>query len=205
MNKLSDRIEDQKVFLTGLVSLMNDIKASTGAQTVVCGGAIRDALNFRPVRDIDLYCHWQSYVKVYELLNGRKPDEDDLNDWSPDNPAYVHQTIMWQEEFQFDKKRMRPLPDNIPDRINLIGVQDSKPWKGRSDKGLIGHIISKYNFGICMIGMGANGVVTADARYEKDIKNQTITLYRSEWGRDASIAQYLKLSKKYESWPMVED
>jgi hypothetical protein len=203
MGKLGDKLLARSEFLDGLASFMNDIKASTGVQTVVCGGAIRDTLNFRPVRDVDLYVHQQHYVTVYELLNGRKPDEEDL-EWNPDNPAYVHQTIMYQEEFQFDRKRMRPLPESFPDRVNLIGVQDARPWRGRKDKDLIKHIISKYNFGICMIGIGCDREIVTDPRYDEDVKTQSITLYRSDWGREASMRQFEKLNKKYEGWPLRE-
>lgn len=202
MSKMGDKLIAMHEYFGGLVTLMNDIKASTGARTVVCGGAIRDALNDRPVRDIDLYVHYEDYEKVYKLLTGRTPDWEDVCTDS-DSPAYKHQMVHYQEEFQMDKKRMRPLPDSVPEHVNLIGVNCSYP-EPHPAADWIWEIIGKYNFGICMVGMGSDGLIVWDERYTQDVKTQSITLYRIDWGREASMRQFEKLNKKYEGWPLVE-
>lgn len=157
--------------------------------SVIAGGFMRDNALGRPWRDIDLYVKAAQYDEAEDFL---KDEEDGWDEpgvaFEKGNPAYDHQLIMHQREFVGSH-----LVDPIKGaRINLIGVMDGSMS--------VESVVSKFNLGICMIGTNGVGAYI-DKRFTLDMADEEITLYRSEWGHEGSLKQWIKLQAKY-PWPL---
>jgi len=153
---------------------------------------MRDNALGRPWRDIDVYVRSCDYPDAEEHLCDPDLDWADMPGvhFDKGNPAYDHQLISNQREFT--SKLVEPIKGAT---INLIGV--------RSDKLSVESVVSKFNLGICMIGTNGVGAYI-DKRFTLDMADQQITLYRSEWGHEGSMKQWIKLQQKY-PWPLRLD
>jgi hypothetical protein len=185
-------------YIAKLTSLLNDIKASTGKNCFIAGGAIRDWCLNKPVRDIDLYVANGSFYAVMELLTGSRQE---YKAFGGDDPAYQHQYIDAQCEFELDTRRLRfEWPLDMPTRINLIQVQQDIIVNFSHGQG-IETILSAFNFGICRIALSPSGEVWKHKSFTRDAIDQKITLYREDWGVERSILHFWKLHTKY-GWPL---
>jgi hypothetical protein len=180
---------DQGRVVSALALLSKINKA--GYKAVICGGYVRDTICDKPIRDIDLYVAEGDYEAVYLMLSGTHAFLSEINESSPE---YVHQNVAHQEEFDLIDNLRADLPT---DRINLIGLRHHE------DKTLnVGAVISKFNLGICKAGieLTAGRIVIGD-EFRRDYKDKQITLYRTDWGHEASLKQFIKLQEKY-PWPL---
>ncbi|KRR22173.1 hypothetical protein [Bradyrhizobium retamae] len=176
--------------VTSALALLKKINQE-GYKSVICGGYVRDTICDKPIRDIDLYVSGGDFRRVREFLT-----DEDCNAVSFDDstPEYRHQSITRQEEFC-----MRPeLQDDLPtDIVNLIGLHD------HDDQDLnVKSIISRFNLGICKAGIELSaGRCVIEYEFRRDYKDKQITLYRTDWGYEATMKQFIKLQAKY-PWPL---
>lgn len=180
---------DQARVVSALALLSKINKA--GYKAVICGGYVRDTICDKPIRDIDLYVAEGDYEAVYLLLSGTRAFLDEIDE---DSAEYQHQNVVQQEEFELRPEFRADLPTSM---LNLIGLRHHE------DKTLnVDNVIGKFNLGICKAGiqLDRGGVVICD-EFRRDYKDKQITLYRTGWGHEASLKQFIKLQEKY-PWPL---
>lgn len=161
--------------------------ANNEVTAVICGGYARDAICDKPIRDVDLYVSEHDWMKASGLLRGDCIDPRERA-VPQDSPEYMHQSIRDQLEFSIEEGSFG-LPTNT---VNLIGIKHMEVT--------VDNVIERYNFGLCKAGIGPHGLVSYDDFYN-DYKDKQITLFRLDWGYEASFKQWLKLQDKY-PWPM---
>jgi hypothetical protein len=81
--------------------------------------------------------------------------------------------------------------------VNLIGLRHHE------DKTLnVENVTRKFNLGICQAGIQLDrGKIIIGDEFRRDYKDKQITLYRTDWGYEASLKQFIKLQEKY-PWPL---
>jgi hypothetical protein len=63
-------------------------------------------------------------------------------------------------------------------------------------------VIGKFNLGICKAGIElSSGRIVIEDEFRRDYKDKQITLYRTDWGYEATLKQFIKLQAKY-PWPL---
>jgi hypothetical protein len=149
---------------------------------IIAGGFMRDNYIGKPWRDIDLYVAAYQYHEAMELLGGGPPDRFEAM-LKEGDAAYDHQSIVYQEEFTSNRM------DGA--LVNLIGLHETPTMEG---------VIFKFNLGICMAATDGFSALYPPA-FLKDAADQQITLYREDWGWEATFKQWKKLQAKY-PWPL---
>jgi hypothetical protein len=163
-----------------------------GYKSVICGGYVRDTICDKAIRDIDLYVAEGDYRDVADFLIGG--DIVGTQFFGEDTKEYQHQNIVRQEEFTLKTELQADLPT---DQVNLIGLRHHE------DKTLnVRAVIGKFNLGICKAGIElSSGRIVIEDEFRRDYKDKQITLYRTDWGYEASLKQFIKLQSKY-PWPL---
>jgi hypothetical protein len=167
----------------------------TKVECVIAGGFVRDMILDRPYRDIDLYVQGHSFGSVFTEITGERPNWRDAKA-DESSAEYLHQAISHQQEvtpLAVLLDRYKELLTGHP--VNIIGLRGGEEARGED-------VVSRFNFGICQAWISMGGSGTTD-EFRKDAARKHITLLRTDWGREASMRQYEKLSKKYE-WPLIE-
>lgn len=182
---------DQGRVVSALALLSKINKA--GYKAVICGGYVRDTICDKPIRDIDLYVAEGDYEAVYLLLSGTHAF---VVETDQDSNEYMHQSVVYQEEFDMldEVHAQCGLPTSV---VNLIGLRNHE------DKNLnVEAVIGKFNLGICKAGIQLDrGRITICEEFKRDYKDKQITLYRTDWGHEGSLKQFIKLQEKY-PWPL---
>jgi hypothetical protein len=163
-----------------------------GYKSVICGGYVRDTICGKAIRDIDLYVCCEDYPAVRAFLTDDKGKYTVFEDTSPE---YQHQAVVSQQEFELKNTLVADLPTS---NVNLIGLRSEF-----SDKHLnVKSVIERFNLGICKAGIElSSGRIVIDDEFRRDYKDKQITLYRTDWGHEASLKQFIKLQAKY-PWPL---
>jgi hypothetical protein len=163
-----------------------------GYKSVICGGYVRDTICDKPIRDIDLYICGGDYSGVRSFLSDEPWAAMTFDEGSNE---YQHQAIVKQEEFELKPELHADLPTHT---INLIGLRDDY-----HDKNLnVSAVIERFNLGICKAGIEmSSGRIVIEDEFRRDYKDKQITLYRTDWGYEASLKQFIKLQAKY-PWPL---
>jgi hypothetical protein len=180
---------DQARVISALALLKKINKA--GYKAVICGGYVRDTICDKPIRDIDLYVSINDYGEARRFLTDAPWKTESFG---TDTPEYQHQAVCKQEEFKI-KDDLRA--DLVTDTINLIGLRNA------DDRDLnVVSVISRFNLGICKAGIElSSGRIVIEDEFRRDYKDKQITLYRTDWGYEASLKQFIKLQAKY-PWPL---
>jgi hypothetical protein len=163
-----------------------------GYKSVICGGYVRDTICDKAIRDIDLYICGGDYSGVRSFLSDEPWAAMTFDEGSNE---YQHQAIVKQEEFELKPELHADLPTHT---INLIGLRDDY-----HDKNLnVSAVIGRFNLGICKAGIEmSSGRIVIEDEFRRDYKDKQITLYRTDWGYEASLKQFIKLQAKY-PWPL---
>lgn len=177
-------IEDTRITAAKkLISFLN----SVGIRSVVCGGYARDTLLDRPIKDVDLSVPHADYHRTVDLL--RQPTYNPHAEWLPaDDARYVHAGICVQEEFELDGDLEFGLPTRT---IHVRGQRYDVDGPG---------VVSHVNFGLCKAYIDAEGPRGTDD-FWADVRDEQITLLRTDWGLEGSLKHFLRMQKKY-PWPM---
>jgi hypothetical protein len=180
---------DQGRVVSALALLSKINKA--GYKAVICGGYVRDTICDKLIRDIDLYVAEGDFNGVHLMLSGTHAFTELLGE---DTPEYQHQNITQQVEFGLLAEHVGELPTET---VNLIGLRHHE------DKTLnVENVTRKFNLGICQAGIQLDrGKIIIGDEFRRDYKDKQITLYRTDWGYEASLKQFIKLQEKY-PWPL---
>lgn len=178
----------------GLVGLQDAL--SLKKPVIVAGGAVRDFLNDRPVRDIDTYCSEQDFANIAWHLCP-KPDKDTLftqvqKAWETRNEEeYRHQSISVRLELQTTSRWP----------IDLIGLRDDSTVTSMITAE---EVTSKFNIGFSQVAyVSGYPMIYSSEAYKKDNRDQTLTVLREEWGLPATQAAVEKVLKKYPAFRPV--
>ena len=149
------------------------------------GGAVRDTLLARPIRDIDLFLDVTCTDAAAKLLRSEfgfvKTDERKSYKMSSD-PTVVRVAT-------FEKA-----DETIP--ICLIGL---KQTRGMQDN------LARFDFGPCMAAWDGDKVYTAP-EYKRDVEQKTFTLYRADDQPqfDCSMSRFDRMTAdRYAGWRLV--
>lgn len=162
--------------------------SSVGIRSVVCGGYARDTLLGMPIKDVDLSVSYADYHRTVDLLRQPAGIVPHTTHLPADDARYVHAGICAQEEFELDGDLEFGLPTRT---INVIGQRGSVDGPT---------IVSHVNFGLCKAYIDAEGPRGTDD-FWADVRDEQITLLRTDWGLEGSLKHFLRMQKKY-PWPM---
>lgn len=151
----------------------------------VGGGAVRDTLLERPIKDIDLFLHdacTDDAAKLMRSIFGyvKTGEWESYDKFSDPHVARV---------CKFEKH-----DEELP--VCLIGL---KSPRGMQDN------LARFDFGCCMAGWDGNAGYTAD-EYDRDIKNKTFTLCRADNQAqfDYSMIRFQTMTAdRYAGWKLV--
>ncbi len=87
---------------------------------------------------------------------------------------------------------------NLPNEFNFIVWDDFNFMFDRTS------VVNTFDIGLCMVSYDNNGCVTT-ARFQADADAQQMTLVNTrQSARGKVLDHYMRLSQKYEGWPLVE-
>jgi Poly A polymerase head domain len=126
----------------------------------IAGGAVRDTILNRPIKDIDVFLDYRHIDTAAEMLHSKFGYAGETREWTKyqdfSDPVVVHVT-------NFEKTG-----ETIP--LSLIGLDEPKPMQMNADR---------FDFGICMAAWDGEKVYTANA-FDTDVANKTFTLLRAD-------------------------
>lgn len=146
----------------------------TGA---IMGGAVRDTLCQRPVKDIDFY------VDYAEMRGSRIHME-----WlKSGDVAYDHQYLWGVED---DAYEYAGYPVQL--MVNQRGISPLA-------------VLHKFDIGLCMCAIDTEGNLYTTPEFSTDRANSTLTIYRHGWGETGVQKHVERLKKKYVGWRVVRN
>jgi hypothetical protein len=151
----------------------------------ITGGAVRDVLLDRPIRDIDIFLAANAMAEAARLLHSKF--------------GYV-QVGEWQQyEHFFDPviagaAEFEKADEAIP--VSLIGLNNHEDMRAN---------IARFDFGVCMAGWDGRDVYRP-MPFDREATNQTFTLLRADNRHQFahSMVRFGKLTKeRYAGWQLV--
>jgi hypothetical protein len=129
----------------------------------IAGGAVRDTLLERPIRDIDLFLS-ETFTDDAAKVMRAKFGFVKVGEWESygmfSDPAVVRVA------------RFEKADERIP--VCLIGLHPE-----RRETRTMAENLARFDFGVCMCGWDGNEVYTAP-KYKRDIEQKTFTLCRAD-------------------------
>jgi hypothetical protein len=126
----------------------------------IAGGAVRDTILHRQIRDVDVFMPDQHLGEVAKLLRTEF--------------GFVL-VGKWQQYAQFSDPvmtwvaRFERADETIP--LCIIGLKSEIPtWREN---------LERFDFGLCMAAWWGGAMITTDA-FDQDAENKTFTLYRAD-------------------------
>jgi len=152
----------------------------------IAGGAVRDTILERPIRDVDVFIHDDAGDAAAALLRidfGYVK----VGEWR----QYEH----FSDPMVVRVAKLEKAEKTIP--ICLIGLAQDLDWKDN---------IARFDFGVCMAAWsgGSDSMITAN-RFKRDIESQTFTLCRADnlAQFSYSMIRYKKLTAdRYQGWKL---
>jgi hypothetical protein len=151
----------------------------------IAGGAVRDTILDRPIRDIDIFLQHTAGEEAAALLRTRF--------------AYV-KVGEWKQYLDFSDPmvervaKFEKADETIP--ICLIGLKEALSPRVN---------IARFDFGVCMAAWaGGDSMITADS-FKRDIEGETFTLRRADnlAQFSYSIVRFEKLTvDRYKGWTL---
>lgn len=180
--------------LRHLQSLSYEVRHLFGGEAIIAGGAVRDTVTGKPVKDIDIFVMLtddddkasEKFATACEKLAKELGGEVEL-DCSPE--AYGG---------QFDLARITVKEEGEPDEIyEVIGIWEEYPDNDVHD----------YDFGLSQMFVTSSGLFMTPAA-AKDLQNKTITYMHAGKLRDLdnrlrSKRRLARLRAKYSDWTFV--
>lgn len=163
---------------------------------VIAGGAVRDLLLGRTVKDVDIWTLGEFTPRVVDYLNKLREESDILgNEAAPVcagdyingglSQSAVHVGQVW------DVSRDGTL-------FNIIEMKNASSIEA---------VVSRFDFGICRAWVDMTGRVAFGADFARDYANSTFTLLAPENGRERSLARFTRLAGpggKYAGWTLID-
>jgi hypothetical protein len=160
------------------------------------GGAVRDTLLDRPIRDIDLFLNESATDEAAALLR-KDFGFVKVGEWK----SYE----MFSDPAVARVARFEKADETIP--LCLIGLHypsDTYYDEPRSSLGMRFNL-SRFDFGICMVGWDGNDVYTT-REYKRDVEQKTFTLLRADDKQQFaySMSRFKKMTAdRYAGWRLV--
>jgi Poly A polymerase head domain len=151
----------------------------------IAGGAVRDSILKRPIRDIDIFLHHTAGEEAAALLRTQF--------------AYV-KVGEWKQYLDFSDPmvervaKFEKADETIP--ICLIGLAEALSPHDN---------IARFDFGICMAAWDGGGSMITSNSFKRDIESNTFTLYRADnFAQFAySMVRFEKLTAdRYKDWTL---
>jgi hypothetical protein len=169
-----------------MITALQEISASAH----IAGGAVRDTILERPIRDVDIFLADEAREAAAKLLRAKF--------------GYV-KVGEWQQYEHFSEPSITQVAKferadcEIP--VCLIGLNEQMFSCGISMQSNI----ERFDFGICMAAYNGREQITNEA-FKDDVQNRTFTLLRAD--NDAqftySMVRYKKLTKeRYAGWQLI--
>lgn len=193
-------------------------------EAIIAGGAIRDTLNEKPVKDVDIFLRSRGSTrknrkflkKVFEA-SGLEVREQEFRYTDAYGDVTVKKKLFPDPKKQTDDQfneaaipRERQLESWTviagarKEEYNIIFVSDTldkklmKEYAGTSDSRSIfaGGLLEAFDIGLCQVATDGREIVSTDA-YKEDVKNKRITLTRPNFTTDDHLKRVMA---KYEGW-----
>lgn len=147
----------------------------------IAGGAVRDLILNRPVKDIDLFVKASSFGAVRSMIEVHRTITDlkgsEYFDWDP--------TIAVVAEFE--ALGLTP--------VNIIGLS--------VDNLTIDKNLQRFDLGLCRVAHDCTGIIyTPEFWHDVDRKQFTVRACRNETQYGHMLRRYGRLKAKYD-WPLV--
>jgi hypothetical protein len=126
----------------------------------IAGGAVRDTILGRPIKDIDVFLNYQHTDTVAQMLHSKFGYVKETREWTK------YQNL--SDPVVVDAINLEKADETIP--LNLIGLDEPKTMQMN---------VERFDFGICMAAWNGEKVYTAP-QFETDVKNKTFTLSRAD-------------------------
>ena len=180
--------------LRHLQSLSYDVRLLFGGEAIIAGGAVRDTVTGKPVKDID----------IFVMLTD---DDDKASEEFAIACAKLAKDLGGELELdcspesyggQFDLARVTVKEEGAPDEIyEIIGIWEEYPDNDVHD----------YDFGLSQMFVTGRGLFMTPAA-AKDLQNKTITYMHASTIRDRdnrlrSKRRLARLRAKYSDWTFV--
>lgn len=177
-----------------LQSLSYEVRLIFGGEAIIAGGAVRDTVTGKPVKDIDIFVMLtddddkasEKFAIACAKLAKELGGELEL-DCSPESYGG-----------QFDLARVTVKEEGEPDEIyEIIGIWEEYPDNDVHD----------YDFGLSQMFVTSSGLFMTPAA-AKDLQNKTITYMHAGKLRDSdnryrSKMRLARLRAKYQDWTFV--
>ena len=150
------------------------------------GGAVRDSLLKRPIRDVDLFIDSAVTDPAAQLLRS-KFGFIKVSDWMA--AGYYRKSVLELARVATFEKADETIP------IQLIGLNGPTTMQQN---------IGRFDFGACMAGWDGDQVCTTE-QFKIDVYNETFTLCRAEsqWQYDNSMRRFQKFTaERYAGWKL---
>lgn len=148
---------------------------------VLMGGAVRDTLLGKPVKDYDVYINFEYFSELEAYLEELGLEyEEHL--YIKGDAAYDHQ-YLWNV---LDIKG-----DALDWQIMLYDPQKS-----------FRDILDSFDIGLCMVALNGDMLIQTE-KFLKDKDSKTLTVYRNGWGETGVEAHINRLLEKYPDYTVV--
>lgn len=164
---------------------MSKVSAVTGMPCILSGGALRDLVLGRPVKDLDISLPYSEEV-FKDALDGfsHYPKSQHI---AAGAAGYIDGMCECKAVLGFDLPGIPPL--------NLVFLRDDIPMSALE-------VAGRNDFGICQIACNSNGHIEVTEAFLKDADNKTFTVTRPDDG-DRCLRRFERLSEKYPGYVFV--
>jgi hypothetical protein len=152
----------------------------------IAGGAVRDTILGRPIKDIDVFIRHDTAEEAAKLLRASFGYLK-VGEWE--------QYALFSDPTVAGVAKFEKADETIP--ICLIALkEDLGPTEN----------IGRFDFGICMAAWTGVGEFIKNPRFTRDIESETFTLHRADCQPqfDYSMVRYAKLTAdRYQGWRLL--
>jgi hypothetical protein len=150
----------------------------------IAGGAVRDTILDRPIKDIDLFLPNTATESAAQLLRTRFGYVK-VGEWAQ-YEGFSDPVV--ERLAKFENAR-----EAIP--LCLIGLRSPMPMREN---------LERFDFGVCMVAWDGARTIRTD-EFDRDVENKTFTLHRADNQSqfDYSMSRYRKItSDRYAGWTL---
>lgn len=173
-----------KAYQDKIEALYNKYIKGFSGQITITGGAVRDIILNKPIRDIDIYILEWNFPEYMAYLDGLEITEDTFYDddkaSKEDKEMYCHLPI-----------RRRIVGRYKGDMVDILCMRNNFDVTAPS-------ISSLHTVGISQCGIKKDGSIYTSELFHKDVKDKMITMTRLDWGHAKSMKYFMKLYDKYQ-------
>jgi hypothetical protein len=164
--------------------LLNAIK-DLSSTAHIGGGAVRDTLLERPIRDVDLFLEVEATDGAASVLRSRFGYVK-VGEWK----SYE----MFSDPAVIRVAKFEKADETVP--LCLIGLKYPRMMQAN---------LERFDFGVCMAAWDGSEVYTAD-QYKRDVEQKTFTLLRADNKSqfNYSMSRFEKMTAdRYAGWRLV--